>query len=865
VAYSAEIDVKVRNLGSINQLEQKLSSISKSVNAINKKRLGGGASGGGGGSSSSRAANKANQQELAFLRVKNSALALTNRALKAQNKLKDTSLDLTSKISDLENIGKLKGAKNLSNLKGVIENKKSEVILAEKSLITTKRQVEAEVQVAKAAERTLTAQERINALRLSSSFNRTAGNVAGFMDSQRTGIGPNNLLALPSSKDIRGRGIERLGETVRDKAGEFTASSVEKAEFFEKRRNAAIARGIEQNKKLIGSERIRNRQAISVNRAIDKQNKLSRTQANNLRKLGDSFGKFGQSVGKFQEGLTRTRGSGGRMLALPSSQMLDARVRGSGQTGGFARSIPTGLGRAFASFDRASALSSAAISGAFPLLFGQGPLTAAGGAIGGGLGGGFGGQMGGFAGGLIGTAAVSGLVGFANSARELGEAVNTTSGTLDLMRKRSLFSSEAVEAQALALQKQGKKTELATLLTGELNKVLGVGSVDSLKELGRKSKEMNKQFGILSTQMQLFIVGPLTKFLTEINKVIGRATMVNTIDKNLKEVRKQLGPDEFTKRLKEISKFMTFREKFDSGILGPGPVGNVGTEGPLGVLDGGLNIAGVRDPKRLAEILNISEKGLTSSLVGGSPLDTVGLSGKSLDDKLAKLKKETEFNRSIVEFGKKEAEIQREIKEIKEGLSEEDLKRVENGEINLRNLIDQRDEAKNLADNALKVQEAFAQISITIGNDIKEGIKGLIKGTSTLSDLLNNVADRFLDVALNQGLFGDILGSSGPKGGGILGFLTGGKLAEGGRAAGGKSFLVGEKGPELFVPRSTGTVIPNNKLGGGSTNNVVVNVDASGSDVQGDDAAAKELGGLISVAVQSELVRQQRPGGLLSR
>jgi len=190
---------------------------------------------------------------------------------------------------------------------------------------------------------------------------------------------------------------------------------------------------------------------------------------------------------------------------------------------------------------------------------------------------------------------------------------------------------------------------------------------------------------------------------------------------------------------------------------------------------------------------------------------------------------------------------------------------VENGEINLRNLIDQRDEAKNLADNALKVQEAFAQISITIGQDIKEGIKGLIKGTSTLSDLLNNVADRFLDVALNQGLFGDILGSSGPKGGGILGFLTGGKLAEGGRAAGGKSFLVGEKGPELFVPRSTGTVIPNNKLGGGNTNNVVVNVDASGSDVQGDEAAAKEIGTLISVAVQGELLKQQRPGGLLSR
>ena len=58
--------------------------------------------------------------------------------------------------------------------------------------------------------------------------------------------------------------------------------------------------------------------------------------------------------------------------------------------------------------------------------------------------------------------------------------------------------------------------------------------------------------------------------------------------------------------------------------------------------------------------------------------------------------------------------------------------------------------------------------------------------------------------------------------------------------------------------------MPNNKLGGGGSTSVVVNVDASGTDVQGDEAQAKELGTLISVAVQGELLKQQRPGGLLS-
>ena len=171
--------------------------------------------------------------------------------------------------------------------------------------------------------------------------------------------------------------------------------------------------------------------------------------------------------------------------------------------------------------------------------------------------------------------------------------------------------------------------------------------------------------------------------------------------------------------------------------------------------------------------------------------------------------------------------------------------------------------AGKLNDEADKTKDAFQALSNSINNDIKEGIKGLIKGTSTLGDMLNNIADKFLDLALNQGLFGSILGSQGDKGGGLLGALK--LFGNGGRPPVGKPSIVGEKGPELFVPRSSGTIVPNNKLGGGGTNNVVVNVDASGSDVQGDDAGGQELGSLIAAAVQGELVKQQRPGGLLNR
>ena len=60
----------------------------------------------------------------------------------------------------------------------------------------------------------------------------------------------------------------------------------------------------------------------------------------------------------------------------------------------------------------------------------------------------------------------------------------------------------------------------------------------------------------------------------------------------------------------------------------------------------------------------------------------------------------------------------------------------------------------------------------------------------------------------------------------------------------------------------SGNIIPNNALA--STTNVVVNVDASGSSVQGDDQSANQLGQVIAAAVQAEIVNQKMAGGLLS-
>jgi len=75
--------------------------------------------------------------------------------------------------------------------------------------------------------------------------------------------------------------------------------------------------------------------------------------------------------------------------------------------------------------------------------------------------------------------------------------------------------------------------------------------------------------------------------------------------------------------------------------------------------------------------------------------------------------------------------------------------------------------------------------------------------------------------------------------------------------------VAGEKGSEAILPlrRRNGIL---GVEGGGSNTSVVVNVDATGgSAVQGDAGQAEQLGQAISQAIQSELMQQKRPGGLL--
>jgi tape measure domain-containing protein len=230
---------------------------------------------------------------------------------------------------------------------------------------------------------------------------------------------------------------------------------------------------------------------------------------------------------------------------------------------------------------------------------------------------------------------------------------------------------------------------------------------------------------------------------------------------------------------------------------------------------------------------------------------------KAGQDKLQNLMDEEALLRAKLAGNEAEVILQQQLRDLMKdtkGLSEADVKAKLQGIEALKKQIAAADQMKQL----------YTDIGSTIKDGVVDAIQGAIDGTKSLGDVasqvLRSISAKLIDVAVNLALFGSMTGSG--AGGGLLGMVgLGGKRAKGGSVSSGRSYLVGERGPELFTPGRSGGIAPSGTFG---ATNVVVNVDASGSSVQGDAGSGAALGRVIAAAVQSELVKQKRPGGILA-
>ena len=232
---------------------------------------------------------------------------------------------------------------------------------------------------------------------------------------------------------------------------------------------------------------------------------------------------------------------------------------------------------------------------------------------------------------------------------------------------------------------------------------------------------------------------------------------------------------------------------------------------------------------------------------------------KQQKDKLADLDKEIAYQTELMnmdngsyEMREREAEISKAILGLNKEQTTEVKKRLEK-------LFDLKDKNEEIRQQEEEIKAIYDAIGVSIRDGLVEGINAAIDGTKTLGEVASNVFRKISNALLNYGVESALIGMTGGKGGFFSNVFG---RAAGGPVSGGSPYIVGEKGPELFVPNSSGNIVPNHEMGGA---NVVVNVDASGSSVEGDAGQAAQLGSMLGAAVQAEIARQQRPGGLLAR
>jgi tape measure domain-containing protein len=208
----------------------------------------------------------------------------------------------------------------------------------------------------------------------------------------------------------------------------------------------------------------------------------------------------------------------------------------------------------------------------------------------------------------------------------------------------------------------------------------------------------------------------------------------------------------------------------------------------------------------------------------------------------------------------RQLEKDRLIAELQQGnnkLTEEQLKRIDKA-------------YEGINKKTSESMQLFKQIGQNVVSALSDAFMSLFDQAKSLrevlTDLLRSTARLFVEFGLRAGmksifpsLFanGGIMTGNGP--------LPLRRYASGGIANSPQLAMFGEGStPEAYVPLPDGRSIPVRMKGGGEMGNIVVNVDAAGSAVQGNQPDANKLGEALGIAVRQELIRQKRPGGLLA-
>jgi hypothetical protein len=123
--------------------------------------------------------------------------------------------------------------------------------------------------------------------------------------------------------------------------------------------------------------------------------------------------------------------------------------------------------------------------------------------------------------------------------------------------------------------------------------------------------------------------------------------------------------------------------------------------------------------------------------------------------------------------------------------------------------------AEEYDEGAKRMKEITRELGEGIGNVLEENLfDGFKDGTRGMLEDFGDMLRKMAAQAIAANIVGALgFGPNGATGGGLLGLIgLGGARAEGGPVGSGRTYLVGERGPELFTPSMSGHIVPNDEL-----------------------------------------------------
>ena len=174
-------------------------------------------------------------------------------------------------------------------------------------------------------------------------------------------------------------------------------------------------------------------------------------------------------------------------------------------------------------------------------------------------------------------------------------------------------------------------------------------------------------------------------------------------------------------------------------------------------------------------------------------------------------------------------------------------------------------EAKRL--NA--IQTDSEKLGASIANSFETAMMSMVDGTMSVKDAFKSMTVAIIKdlykIYVVKKITGMITSAFAGGDAALSGPQHGGGRANGGPVQGGRSYTVGERGPEIFTPAISGTITPNSGGGGGSGTTIVQNINVSTGVQQTVRSEIRQMMPQIADSAKGAVLDAKRRGGSYGR